>query len=752
MFELGQMTLKRKLRAITMVTSALAVFVACLLFIGFTVYKQRKSHVNDLTSMAEVLGDNCSAALQFDMPEDAQKVLSALRARPSIVAAYLYTEEGELFASYTTQAGHSALALPHGEAGYAFGAGHLDSWRAIRSDGRIVGAILLRDDMRAISSAVRHNLIILALVMMVALVTAFAIGSRLQGVVSGPILALARTAAIVSSQKDYSVRAPSGGSDEVGSLIAAFNSMLSQIEKREQERARLIAAIEQAAEGIAMFDPKGRIEYVNPAWEKMCGNSGNALVGNKIRFAGGRREADNRDEEIWRTLEAGDVWIGRLRTQRQDGTEYETDATVSSVRDAAGHLINYTTVQRDVTHEARLEQELRQAQKMESIGTLAGGIAHDFNNILAPVLGFTELALRQLPPEHPVAAKLEQVKKATLRARDLVRQIMSFARKSTDERQPMALQHVLKEVMRLLRATLPTTLDIRQKVNDECPLVLADATQMHQIIMNLCTNAAQSMGDKGGVMEVALSECFVLEKDAHHIAPDMAAGRYVRLSVSDTGCGIEPEVLSRIFDPYFTTKPKENGTGIGLAVVHGIVKRHGGQVTVYSEQGLGTTFHIYLPLLERDAGAVESSRALELPRGVETVMIVDDEPDIVELEQELLTSLGYQVIAMSSSLEALETFRADPGRIDLLITDQTMPGMTGVDLAAAVLLVRRIPIILCTGFSEIVTAEKATGAGVREFLMKPISSEEMALVVRRLLDNAAFVKRRSLAPPTQVPS
>jgi CheY-like chemotaxis protein/two-component sensor histidine kinase len=329
---------------------------------------------------------------------------------------------------------------------------------------------------------------------------------------------------------------------------------------------------------------------------------------------------------------------------------------------------------------------------------------------------------------------------------------MSFARKSTDERQPMALQHVLKEVMRLLRATLPTTLDIRQKVNDECPLVLADATQMHQIIMNLCTNAAQSMGDKGGVMEVALSECFVLEKDAHHIAPDMAAGRYVRLSVSDTGCGIEPEVLSRIFDPYFTTKPKENGTGIGLAVVHGIVKRHGGQVTVYSEQGLGTTFHIYLPLLERDAGAVESSRALELPRGVETVMIVDDEPDIVELEQELLTSLGYQVIAMSSSLEALETFRADPGRIDLLITDQTMPGMTGVDLAAAVLLVRRIPIILCTGFSEIVTAEKATGAGVREFLMKPISSEEMALVVRRLLDNAAFVKRRSLAPPTQVPS
>jgi PAS domain S-box-containing protein len=391
----------------------------------------------------------------------------------------------------------------------------------------------------------------------------------------------------------------------------------------------------------------------------------------------------------------------------------------------------------DITRRKEMEAQLRQSQKMEAIGTLAGGIAHDFNNILTAVMGYAYLAHEELPPEHPGRYKLQNVLKACNRAQELVRHILTFSRQAQKEREPIQLHLLVKETLKLLRASIPSTIAIRQDIRPQAGAVMADATQMHQVVMNLCTNAYHAMRQSGGVMEVRLQQVTVRPEDIT-TRFKLTPGPHLCLSVSDTGHGIPKSVIDRIFEPYFTTKEKGDGTGMGLSVVHGIVEGHGGQVTVYSEPDKGATFKVYLPL----APVAEEKRdgdSTPPVQGSERILVVDDEEQIAMLMEQLLTSLGYHVTALQNSHDALELFGRDPTAYDAVITDMTMPGMTGKDLAARMLSVRPdLPIIICTGFSENIDQDSAQALGCRAFVMKPVMIDELSRTLRAALESCTL--------------
>ncbi len=382
-----------------------------------------------------------------------------------------------------------------------------------------------------------------------------------------------------------------------------------------------------------------------------------------------------------------------------------------------------------------LEAQLRQAQKMEAIGTLAGGIAHDFNNILAAILGYTELAKHKMIPESEPDHCLAEVLKATYRAKALVQQILAFSRKGEQEMKPLRIQCVVKEALKLLRASIPASIDIQQRIAPDCWPVLADPTRIHQIILNLCTNAFHAMEAKGGTLSVLLENTVLEEEEAH--AQGLAAGDYVLLVVSDTGHGMGKEVLDHIFEPYFTTKEQGKGAGMGLAIVHGLVKASGGKISVVSTIGQGTTFRILFPQVLDKAGEEAPAKIpVASALGSERIFVIDDEQIIVAMEKLALERLGYQVRLFSDSEEALAAFRADPAACDLVVTDQTMPHLSGMDLAKAFLAIRPdLPIILSTGYSSQASAEDAALAGIRRFIMKPVNIAELAGAIREILDS-----------------
>ena len=383
----------------------------------------------------------------------------------------------------------------------------------------------------------------------------------------------------------------------------------------------------------------------------------------------------------------------------------------------------------------KLERQLRQAQKMEAVGTLAGGIAHDFNNILSAVIGFTEMALEDAAPESFLRRNMEQVLQAGIRAKHLVQQILAFSRQSDQELRPVQLKKIIVEACEMLRASLPSTIAIRTRIRTGA-FTMSDPTQIHQVLMNLCTNAGHAMRARGGTLAIALD---AIDDPApwrvEH--PELTAPAYVRLTVSDSGHGISEQIIDRIFDPFFTTKEHTEGTGMGLAVAHGIVKSHKGMITVESRSGEGTTFTVLLPqIVSPESGRSQASGSLQT--GSESILFVDDEAMLVDLSSQLLKRLGYSVTACTSSLEALSRFRAAPAEFDLVITDMTMPQMTGKELATEMLAIRPgLPIILCTGFSEIITEEAAKQAGIQAFIMKPIIMKELADTIRKVLEPPA---------------
>ena len=384
---------------------------------------------------------------------------------------------------------------------------------------------------------------------------------------------------------------------------------------------------------------------------------------------------------------------------------------------------------------AQSEKQLQQVMKLQAIGTLAGGIAHDFNNILFPIVGYTELTMDDIPEDSEARHNLEEILKATNRAKELVNQILTFSRRNDQEQRPLKVQYLIKEALKLLRATIPTSIEIESSVDENCSPIKGDPTQIHQVIMNLCTNAYHAMQETGGTLRVSLKEVGIsYEQSMKRVG--MKMGQNLQLTVQDTGHGMDSQVLERIFEPYYTTKEQGKGTGLGLSVIHGIIKNHGGDITVRSQPGKGATFTVHLPIIDDIAEEIISVETNRPTEGCERILLIDDEEQIIDIERQILERLGYKVTPQTDSEEALAKFKAQPDLYDLVITDMTMPKITGDLLARKLMDIKPdIPVILCTGFNETITEEKALALGIDKFVMKPIIKDDLADAIRSVLDN-----------------
>lgn len=432
--------------------------------------------------------------------------------------------------------------------------------------------------------------------------------------------------------------------------------------------------------------------------------------------------------------------IERYKIITKNGDTKTIELSVSPLKDITGKLFGFRGVGRDITEHLRMEKEknllelqLQKGRRLEAIGTLAGGIAHDFNNLLAAVLGFTDLALLSVKKDDKLRENLEGIRKAGTRGKDLVAQILAFSRQSETKRRPVEITTIIKEALKMVAASSPATIEIRQNISDNGK-ILADPTQIHQVLMNLCTNAFHAMKGKGGVLEVNLA-LVEIGSDDLILHPNLKEGKHLKLSVSDTGHGMDKQVMERIFEPFFTTKNTGEGSGMGMAVVHGIVKHHGGDITIQSKEDEGTVFNIHFPIIDTTPDEDEPVIGAQLRKGKEHILFVDDEEDLAQIGEQMLKYLGYKVDVRTSSVEALKAFQAQPNKFDAVITDQSMPNMTGVELAQKIINLRPdIPIILCTGFSETVSEDKAVKLGIKKFLMKPLVIKDFSESLREVLE------------------
>jgi PAS domain S-box-containing protein len=521
-----------------------------------------------------------------------------------------------------------------------------------------------------------------------------------------------------------------------GAIIRDISERKRAEEALRQSEVRYRALVEGSLQGIVIARRDGTRVFANTALARMLGyEAPQELVGGSLWD----HVAPEDVPRLRASFEAR-LWA-RQSTERYEHQAVKKDGTVLWVESLVSPMTWDGTpaaleTSIDITERKRLETQLRQAQKMQAIGTLAGGIAHDFNNILSAILGYTELALDEVEQGSAVWNKLQGTLAAGRRARDLVQQILAFSRQTELTRVPIQMHLLVEEALALLRAALPSTLMIRPIIDRHAGAVLVDPTQMQQVLINLCTNAAHAMREVGGAIEVRL-ESIEIGVDALAILPDLKAGAYVRLTVQDTGHGMEPEILERIFEPFFTTKSMGEGTGMGLAVVHGIIANHGGAITVESTPGQGSTFAVYLPRSDSPSTAALPTEE-PVVGGNERILFVDDEATLVHLGKVTLQRLGYQVVICTSSSEALETFRAAPYSFHLVITDRTMPILTGEALIHKLRQIRpEIPIILCTGFSHPVTSEQLRALRVDAFLLKPVMADEWARVIRQVLERCA---------------
>ena len=506
--------------------------------------------------------------------------------------------------------------------------------------------------------------------------------------------------------------------------------------RESEERYR--GLVNHAPLGVIACDRQGRIVAVNERLVEMLGSPSTEAT-MRFNLLDAPFLVESGVAEIARAcLERGESGTHEMSYKSQWGVQLDLRFHFAPLRNGAGDIVGAQSIVEDVGERKRLEADLRAAQKMEAIGTLAGGIAHDFNNLLTVIAGFSEMALQDVSPTQDAGKFLAEVLTATARATDLVDQILTVSRQAESERHPMLLAPLLGEVVRLVRAGLPSTVAIHTDFDWPEAVVVADPTQVHQVVMNLCTNAGHAMRD-GGALTVALHQA---ELDATFCAehPDLQPGRYARLSVADTGTGMDAETVARIFEPYFTTKAPGEGTGLGLAVTHGIIKNLHGAILIDSHPGRGSTFHVYLPT-ETDPAAMptpETAPASASVRGGgEAVLLVDDEPQVLTIGKALLDRHGYQVTTCPSAADALACLRAAEHRFRLVITDKTMPEITGLELAQQVRSEwPHLPILLCTGLTDSTGAAAAKAAGVAEVLQKPYTATALAQAVRRVLDGA----------------
>lgn len=540
---------------------------------------------------------------------------------------------------------------------------------------------------------------------------------------------------------DDEVKLLSELSDDLSYGISSLRVAIES-EKVEKEYRLLASVIEQANEGIFLIDSKGVIQYVNPAVTTINGRSPLDMIGYNINTLVYQEPERQFYEAILKASFQGEHFVDHFQYKQVNGAILELDVITWSVSDSDGNIISHVALIRDVSYEMQLEGQLRRAQRMEAIGTLAGGIAHDFNNTLASIITCTEMALEESPEGSTLRELLDVVLKSGLRGKNLVKQILTFSRQGEQERQEVRVDLVVSECLKFLRATLMPTIEIMLHIDKKLGLVFADPTQIQQIVMNLCTNAVHAMrGLTRGEMVIWLDNINI-DRFAVTNFGNLSSGPYLCLTVRDNGHGMDEKTIDRIFDPFFSTKGQSEGTGLGLSVIHGIVSNHGGAITVESKPDQGSQFKVYLPRLDKCTNVTTDVPSTTILSGTECILLVDDEENLVFGTGRMLKQLGYNVISRTDSIAALQLFSSSPEQFDLIITDQAMPHMNGTELARELTRIRPdIPVILCTGYDTISSGDTddmgETAEFITELALKPLIRGEIASMIRRVLDDSA---------------
>ncbi len=525
--------------------------------------------------------------------------------------------------------------------------------------------------------------------------------------------------------------------DESGRVTGILEHVrdISAQKAAQVERERLAAAIHAAAEIVVITDAEGTIQYVNPAFERCTGYSHEEAIGQNPRLLKSGEHDEAFYQELWRTITSGRVWEGRFVNKRKDGSLYHERAVISPVRDADGRIVSFVAVKSDITREMRREMQLRHAQKMEAIGQLAGGVAHDFNNLLQAIVGYTDLIMLDPVFQRTHGTELKEIRAAADRAARLTRQLLAFARRETLEMRDLNLNSVVEGMLNMLGRLIGRHIEIEFVPGAQLGTVHADEGQMEQIMMNLCVNARDAMPEGGRI--TIETENVLIGADYCRTHPWARPGRYVLLSVTDTGCGMDDETLTHVFEPFYTTKDAGRGTGLGMATVYGIVKQHNGMISAYSEKGKGTTFKIYLPIVERPAESVGPKVQGPVVGGSETILLAEDSDAVRQLAAQVLRDAGYAVFAVRDGAEAEEVFAEHADEIDLLVLDVVMPRRGGKDAYDAIRKVRPdIPCLFCSGYSEnSVHTDFVLKEGMH-LLKKPYAPNELLRRVRERLDEA----------------
>jgi PAS domain S-box-containing protein len=515
-------------------------------------------------------------------------------------------------------------------------------------------------------------------------------------------------------------------------MIGISRDLTKRIEM-EQEVKRLAVAVEQSTESIMITNVDGVILYVNSAFESTSGYSSEEVLGQHPDLLKSGKHDEAYFSKLWDTISSGDTWEGELTNRKKDGNLYVEEAVIYPIRNDSDEVINYVAISRDITQEMKIEKHLRQQQKMNAIGELAGGVSHDFNNILTAILGYVALCMNSVDEESKTYGYLKEIVKAGDRATKLVRQILTFSRQEEQEFHSLELQHIIEDSLSMVQTTMKKNIAVEKEIDPDCGPILGDTTQLQQVMVNLCTNAAHALGKEGsGTLSVSLKQVEILSGKPDEQALELAPGFYACIKVSDTGCGMPPEVLERIFEPYFTTKKKGEGTGFGLSIVHGIVRKHRGVINAASEEGEGTVFTLYFPLLlsesEQDQQAVSRPST---PEGYGRILFVDDDETVLSMGREILESFGYTVVTGTNGRRALDTFEQNPSDFDVLVTDYSMPEMNGHELIRHVLEIRQdLPAILCSGYMEKIEGESLKELGHAAFLAKPLDWHELSRTIQ----------------------
>ncbi|HEY5756868.1 MAG TPA: ATP-binding protein [Steroidobacter sp.] len=752
---ISNLPLRRRLLLLVGIAAVVSLLlaVAAAAIYDFSTYRPRA--VAQARAQVQSIAAIVTAAVEFQDARTANQYLSALGRDPNIEALAIVLEDGTVFAEYHrpgTQRVDLADATIRQQ---LVRAGRILITYTIDSQGPIDAHLWMATTLTPRADRIWDYAPLLGAVALSLSALAIMLSITLRRSISEPVQALAATARDVTRRRDYRRRVSSKSNDEVGQLARDFNAMLDTVEERERDlryseetaRRQLIeieAIYANAQVGLCVIDRQLRYVRINKQMMEMCGHAADTVVGRTLEEATPQlapilapicRQVLDSGEPIinveYNSIVPPDeeprYWIGNHH----------------ALRDDVGNIIGVNVAIHDITDRKRaneeraaLEGQLRQSQKMEALGTLAGGIAHDFNNVLTAISGNAQLAIEDLTADHPATPSLHEIKRATGRAKDLVRRILAFSRPEQNIQHLIDLRPIVEEALRLLRATVPRMIEIHLEADPDLPAVMADATQVHQVLMNLGKNACDAMQRRGGTLTIRLASERV-DSLLDSPSPDLHPGSYLRISVEDTGTGIPPELIERVFEPFFTTKGHGEGTGLGLSVVHGIVRGHRGAILVRSEPGAGTVFDLYFPAAERqavDAATTSTGAATAAGKG-ENVLYVDDEEQLVHLVTRMMERMGYNVTGMTRPAEAIDAVRADPQRFDLVLSDLGMPGMSGMDLAEALLQIRpELPIIITSGYVRAEDARRAEQIGVRDVVLKPNTVAEIGQLIRDRLD------------------